>query len=88
MRETKDDPIVIDDANDVKIVKMPFLTLSLDLPPPPLFQDEKDNIIPQVALVTLLKRYDGTTTVEWAKRGQTLPTLTSSQVCHIAYAEI
>ncbi|CAK7267016.1 Ubiquitin carboxyl-terminal hydrolase 10 [Sporothrix epigloea] len=37
-----------------------FLLLTLDLPPPPLFQDEQErNIIPQVPLTTLLSKYDG-----------------------------
>ncbi len=41
---------------------VPFLFLTLDLPPPPLFQDElQQNIIPQVSLVTILSKYDGTT---------------------------
>ncbi|CAJ0878580.1 3512_t:CDS:10 [Entrophospora sp. SA101] len=36
-----------------------FLFLTLDLPPPPLFQDEVEkNIIPQVALSTILQKYD------------------------------
>lgn len=34
--------------------------LSLDLPPPPLFQDER-NIIPQVPLFELLNKFDGVT---------------------------
>lgn len=40
----------------------PFLALTLDLPPPPLFQDELEaNIIPQVSLQDLLSKYDGKT---------------------------
>jgi U4/U6.U5 tri-snRNP-associated protein 2 len=39
-----------------------FLILTLDLPPPPLFQDEVDkNIIPQVDIFSLLAKYDGRT---------------------------
>lgn len=39
-----------------------FLMLTLDLPAPPLFQDEIDkNIIPQVDIFTLLAKYDGRT---------------------------
>ncbi|KAJ1916912.1 U4 U6.U5 tri-snRNP-associated protein [Mycoemilia scoparia] len=74
-RASKDEPIEIDETKETKEARVPFLTLSLELPPTPLFHDEKDNIIPQVALATLLKRYDGTTTVEWrneAKRYQVL----------------
>lgn len=37
--------------------------LALDLPKPPLFQDSVEkNIIPQVALATILAKYDGSTT--------------------------
>ncbi|VFQ62623.1 unnamed protein product [Cuscuta campestris] len=45
--------------------RMPFLMLGLDLPPPPLFQDilEK-NIIPQVPLFNILKKFDGETVTE------------------------
>ena len=36
------------------------MVLSLDLPAPPLFQDEMEaNIIPQVPLNTLLAKYNG-----------------------------
>lgn len=39
-----------------------FLMLTLDLPPPPLFQDEVEkNIIPQVDISSLLAKYDGRT---------------------------
>ena len=41
----------------------PFLFLSVDLPPPPLFQDSVEkNIIPQVNLASVLAKYDGKTT--------------------------
>ncbi|MCL7021617.1 hypothetical protein MKW94_028263, partial [Papaver nudicaule] len=36
--------------------RMPFLMLGLDLPPPPL---TGENIIPQVQLYNILKKYDG-----------------------------
>lgn len=40
--------------------EVPFLYLSLDLPPPPLFKSESEkNIIPQVALMVLLSKFDG-----------------------------
>jgi hypothetical protein len=36
--------------------------LSLELPPTPLFQDEDGgNVIPQVLLSTVLKKFDGVT---------------------------
>uniref|UniRef100_A0A803M1M7 U4/U6.U5 tri-snRNP-associated protein 2 n=2 Tax=Chenopodium quinoa TaxID=63459 RepID=A0A803M1M7_CHEQI len=45
--------------------KMPFLMLSLDLPPPPLFKDVMEkNIIPQVPLFNILKKFDGETITE------------------------
>ncbi|CAJ2671911.1 unnamed protein product [Trifolium pratense] len=44
---------------------MPFLMLGLDLPPPPLFKDVmENNIIPQVALFNILKKFDGETVTE------------------------
>ncbi|KAJ0266933.1 hypothetical protein HA466_0008400 [Hirschfeldia incana] len=48
-----------------EISRMPFLMLGLDLPPPPLFKDVMEkNIIPQVALFHLLKKFDGETVTE------------------------
>ncbi|XP_017185725.1 uncharacterized protein [Malus domestica] len=45
--------------------KMPFLMLGLDLPPPPLFKDVMEkNIIPQVPLFNILKKFDGETITE------------------------
>ncbi|PQQ15845.1 U4/U6.U5 tri-snRNP-associated protein 2-like [Prunus yedoensis var. nudiflora] len=45
--------------------KMPFLMLGLDLPPPPLFKDVMEkNIIPQVPLFNILKKFDGETVIE------------------------
>ncbi|XP_057719649.1 uncharacterized protein LOC130934077 [Arachis stenosperma] len=45
--------------------KMPFLMLGLDLPPPPLFKDVMEkNIIPQVPLFNILKKFDGDTVTE------------------------
>ncbi|KYQ92771.1 SAP DNA-binding domain-containing protein [Tieghemostelium lacteum] len=50
------------DSKKFKITKtkQPFLFLSLDLPPKPVFKDEKDkSILPQVSLFTLLEKYSG-----------------------------
>ncbi|KAI3440493.1 uncharacterized protein J3R85_003571 [Psidium guajava] len=45
--------------------RMPFLMLGLDLPPPPLFQDVMEkNIIPQVPLFNILKKFDGEAVTE------------------------
>ncbi|KAK3044973.1 hypothetical protein LTS18_014900, partial [Coniosporium uncinatum] len=53
------DRLRFEDA-DVKTDIMRYLFLTLDLPPAPLFQDERDqNIIPQVPLSTILSKYDG-----------------------------
>ncbi|CAE6359891.1 unnamed protein product [Rhizoctonia solani] len=52
---------------EIKQATTPFLLLALDLPPPPLFQDAVEkNIIPQVSLASLLAKYDGKTTQEFA----------------------
>ncbi|MBW0564631.1 hypothetical protein O181_104346, partial [Austropuccinia psidii MF-1] len=48
-----------------RLIESNFLFLTLDLPPPPVFQDSiQKNIIPQVNLMTLLMKYDGETKVE------------------------
>lgn len=52
---------------DVKIetTTCPFTTLSLDLPPAPLFQDQNQKtVIPQVSLLELLAKYDGAQVLE------------------------
>ncbi|KAJ3197158.1 hypothetical protein HK101_005675 [Irineochytrium annulatum] len=54
-----------DDNIEIKKTVSPFLFLGLDLPPPPLFQDEVEkNIIPQVPLTELLTKYDGVSAKE------------------------
>lgn len=48
-----------------RLIESNFMFLTLDLPPPPVFQDSvQKNIIPQVNLTTLLMKYDGETKVE------------------------
>jgi hypothetical protein len=48
---------------EIKATISPFLFLSVDLPPPPLFQDAVEkNIIPQVGIHTVLAKYDGVQT--------------------------
>ncbi|GAA5841388.1 hypothetical protein JCM3766R1_004068 [Sporobolomyces carnicolor] len=50
---------------EIKTTKTPFLFLTLDLPPPPLFQSHLQNdIIPQISLQSLLSKYNGHTTLE------------------------
>ncbi|KAI5387933.1 uncharacterized protein LOC127100741 isoform X1 [Lathyrus oleraceus] len=52
-------------ASFKETLKMPFLMLGLDLPPPPLFKDVMEkNIIPQVPLFNILKKFDGETITE------------------------
>ncbi|KAI8969279.1 hypothetical protein BDF20DRAFT_907974 [Mycotypha africana] len=52
--------LFFDIDKQVKSMKTPFLFLALDLPPAPLYQDEKDkDIVPQVPLTTILAKYDG-----------------------------
>ncbi|KAI7752100.1 hypothetical protein M8C21_023111 [Ambrosia artemisiifolia] len=53
-------------ANDgAETSRMPFLMLGLDLPPPPLFKDVMEkNIIPQVPLFNILKKFDGESVTE------------------------
>lgn len=46
----------------IKSQSSPFMILTLDLPPAPLFQDDAaKNIIPQVPLTTVLQKYNGVT---------------------------
>ena len=54
------DRLRFEEAAEVKVDEVRYLMLTLDLPPAPLFQDEREkNIIPQVPLTTLLQKYDG-----------------------------
>ncbi|XP_050234061.1 uncharacterized protein LOC126682420 [Mercurialis annua] len=60
---------ITDGGNEHVVVtetsRMPFLMLGLDLPPPPLFKDVMEkNIIPQVPLFNILKKFDGETVTE------------------------
>ncbi|KAJ1651602.1 Ubiquitin carboxyl-terminal hydrolase 10 [Dispira simplex] len=48
------------DPHMKKFTRSPFLFLSLDLPPAPLFQDDiEQNIIPQIPLEELLAKFNG-----------------------------
>jgi len=59
------DRLRFEEAAEVKVDVSRFLLLTLDLPPPPLFQDEQErNIIPQVPLTTILSKYNGVTAQE------------------------
>ncbi|KAK4499914.1 hypothetical protein PRZ48_008100 [Zasmidium cellare] len=49
----------------IKSQSTPYMILTLDLPPAPLFQDDVEkNIIPQVPLTTILQKYNGITAQE------------------------
>uniref|UniRef100_A0A915ER39 ubiquitinyl hydrolase 1 n=1 Tax=Ditylenchus dipsaci TaxID=166011 RepID=A0A915ER39_9BILA len=46
--------------------EIPFLSLAMDLPPPPLYLDEQlQNIIPQVPLAVLFSKYNGQSEKEY-----------------------
>lgn len=61
--ETNAEDVLTNAASSVtKRAVIPFRMLALDLPPPPLFQDAMEkNIIPQVPIADLLRKYDGAT---------------------------
>ncbi|KAG0023581.1 hypothetical protein BGZ81_008067 [Podila clonocystis] len=64
-KTVKDAETVFDSASATTSTKSPFLFLALELPPPPLFQEELEkNIIPQIPLTTILSKYDGRTVQE------------------------
>ncbi|CAG8466616.1 10822_t:CDS:10 [Acaulospora colombiana] len=72
------DRLSFDVDREIEMTQLPFILLSLDLPPPPLFQDEVEkNIIPQISLATILSKYDGRTPQESAG------TLKSSQLIRL-----
>ncbi|KAI8456807.1 hypothetical protein BY996DRAFT_6946662 [Phakopsora pachyrhizi] len=57
------------DQNKKQVKSSNFLLLTLDLPPPPIFQDSvQKNIIPQVNLINLLMKYNGSQTIEKSGR--------------------
>lgn len=55
------DRLRFEDSSNIATNTTPYLILTLDLPPVPLFRDavESKNIIPQVPLVSLLQKYNG-----------------------------
>ncbi|KAK5076807.1 Ubiquitin carboxyl-terminal hydrolase 10 [Lithohypha guttulata] len=66
--ETGDDRLRFEESSQIDTKVSPYMILTLDLPPIPLFRDsvESKNIIPQVALTTLLQKYGGLQTSEKA----------------------
>lgn len=59
--EASGDRLRFEESSEIQTRVTPFMILTLDLPPVPLFRDsvESKNIIPQVALTTLLQKYNG-----------------------------
>lgn len=58
-------------GSETSTTRSKFLMLALDPPPAPLYQDAlEQNIIPQVALASLLAKYDGRTVTDDAKAGR------------------
>ncbi|PRP84441.1 hypothetical protein PROFUN_08026 [Planoprotostelium fungivorum] len=54
-----------------KVEVVPFLFLTLEVPPPPLFKDEQErNIIPQRPIFDLLAKFDGRTIKHFAVTGE------------------
>jgi U4/U6.U5 tri-snRNP-associated protein 2 len=55
------DRLRFEDASTITSTVTPYLILTLDLPPTPLFRDavEDKNIIPQIPLTILLQKYSG-----------------------------
>lgn len=55
------DRLRFEESSNITTSTTPFMILTLDLPPRPLFRDsvESKNIIPQVPLTTLLQKYNG-----------------------------
>ncbi|KAL2215603.1 snRNP assembly factor [Thermoascus aurantiacus ATCC 26904] len=57
--------LVFEESKEINTQITPFLILTLDLPPTPLFQSaNRESIIPQVPLTTLLNKYNGVTATE------------------------
>jgi U4/U6.U5 tri-snRNP-associated protein 2 len=59
--DTTGDRLRFEESSTIKSTTTPYLILTLDLPPRPLFRDsiEARNIIPQIPLTNLLQKYSG-----------------------------
>ncbi|CAI7653781.1 unnamed protein product [Penicillium pancosmium] len=63
--DTQNARLVFTESGDINSKVTPFLVLTLDLPPTPLFQSvNRESIIPQIPLTTLLNKYNGLTASE------------------------
>ncbi|XP_067008318.1 ubiquitin carboxyl-terminal hydrolase 39 [Anabrus simplex] len=66
LEEEQKEALLQMDEYQEKVTESPFLYLTCDLPPPPLFKDEfRENIIPQVNLYTLLQKFNAQTEKEY-----------------------
>ena len=64
--EAKKAELLASGEYDWKTTESPFLYLTCELPPPPLFRDEHyNNIIPQVNLFNILNKFNGQTEKEY-----------------------
>lgn len=64
--EAKKAELLASGEYDWTVKESPFLYLTCELPPPPLFRDEHyNNIIPQVSLYTILNKFNGETEKEY-----------------------
>lgn len=63
--DTQNARLVFTESGSIDSQVTPFLILTLDLPPTPLFQSSnRESIIPQIPLTTLLNKYNGLTASE------------------------
>ncbi|KAH8428700.1 ubiquitin carboxyl-terminal hydrolase family protein [Aspergillus melleus] len=63
--DTQNARLVFTESGTINSQTIPYLILTLDLPPTPLFQSaNRESIIPQVPLTTLLNKYNGITASE------------------------
>ncbi|KAJ6172001.1 cysteine proteinase [Penicillium chermesinum] len=63
--DTQNARLVFTESGNIESTIQPFLILTLDLPPTPLFQSaDRESIIPQVSLAQLLAKYNGRTASE------------------------
>ncbi|EXJ96063.1 ubiquitin thiolesterase [Capronia coronata CBS 617.96] len=64
--DTTGDRLRFEESSTINTNITPYLILTLDLPPVPLFRDavESKNIIPQVPLTSLLQKYNGLNALE------------------------
>ncbi|PYH93741.1 cysteine proteinase [Aspergillus ellipticus CBS 707.79] len=63
--DTQNARLVFTESGTINSQTTPFLILTLDLPPTPLFQSaNRESIIPQIPLTTLLNKYNGITASE------------------------